>query len=71
MASVDYALADGVGANTIGKRMRKRHNIDSLLVEPPLVIDIADDDIPQPLEGVKQGQLNCLVSQKEGRGVRL
>lgn len=69
---VDSALTEGVGGNIIGKLLRKKHNINYLLVESPLMTNVAEDDIPHPLEGEKQGatELPC-PSEGGARGATL
>lgn len=52
LTTVDAALAEDVGNNTISMRLRRRRNIDFLLSKSPVVIEIADGDIPQQTEVV-------------------
>lgn len=54
-ALVDSAILGGSGVDSIDKQLQKRHNIDPLLMESPLVIYIVDNDVSRLLEGVKQG----------------
>lgn len=52
---VDSVLMGDVGANMVGDRLRKRHNIDFLSGGSPDVIDILDDDTSWQSKGVDQG----------------